>query len=456
MNDCGKLLVVDNSTAQTVTELLAFAASQVVPAPGREPWEYGWCLREYRHSPAAALPGPEGPVTLSGEGIAAWEKAATILLREKQIRDRWDAEEFWGLLASMTVASLTAGNAIAFFDRNVTLLRTAGPALTVLLVANATWSRPPLTFGDAVVGDAGQEFLDYVNTSAGSRSQVSDATAKSWLAEQVQPRVAKKGSVQPVAIACWTIGQQRLAFNETERHIRNIVDLAMLLEHDLEAHEIYQRGGTNRPGIRGLTLDRGAIERGLVKSARLELAAFQLTAHALSSGRGPHHWHGAEPFPLGKLFDQNYLRDAVQSCLRQDPISNRVRVAARWFSEAHFTIADDDAALALGVAMDALLSGQRSLPGSAMADRFALLAEDPKQRRKKVTAYLDFYAARSSVAHGGRSSKLEREDFLQEYRASVHWAAWRLLALRDTFVPSSEKEVDALFDDLRWGVRAWA
>jgi len=65
--------------------------------------------------------------------------------------------------------------------------------------------------------------------------------------------------------------------------------------------------------------------------------------------------------------------------------------------------ATDDAALALGVAMDALLSGQRAMPGSALADRFAMLADDPLQRRNLVAEYLASYQVRSSVAHGGRS-----------------------------------------------------
>jgi hypothetical protein len=163
-----------------------------------------------------------------------------------------------------------------------------------------------------------------------------------------------------------------------------------------------------------------------------------------------------EPLPLGKLLDQEYLRNVVKSCLHQDPVSNRIRVAARWFAEAHYTTAEDDAALALGVSMDAILGGQRVLPGSAMADRFALLDADPMQRRDRVKSYLELYGVRSSVAHGGRSSKLGEEDFLKDYRAAVYWAAWRSIALREEFAPASEKEVDELFNDLRWNARTWS
>jgi hypothetical protein len=186
-----------------------------------------------------------------------------------------------------------------------------------------------------------------------------------------------------------------------------------------------------------------------------EPASVPLHVDALEGER----WHirliAAEPFPLGELMNQEYLHEAVTSCLKQNPISNRIRVAARWFAEAHYSIADDDAALALGVAMDSMLTGQRALAGSVMADRFALLAEDPRDRRERAKTYLDYYSVRSSVAHGGRSSKLDQDDFIESYLEFVRWAAWRLLAVQDTFAPSSEKEIDALFDDLRWGIRTW-
>lgn len=227
-----------------------------------------------------------------------------------------------------------------------------------------------------------------------------------------------------------------------------------MLERDLESHQIFRRGDVNRPGIRGLALDRGAIGRNLEEAAKLELVASPLTVTSIGDARAT-HWFSAEPLPLGELLNQDYLRTAVRSCLKEDPISKRVRVATRWFSEAHYTLAADDAALALGIAMDALLTGQGNLPSSAMADRLAMLAENPLDRSKLVDEYLNFFKVRSSVAHGGRSSKLDQPGFIKEYRALVHWAACRLLALRDKFDVSVESEVDPLVNDLRWGVRSW-
>lgn len=160
-------------------------------------------------------------------------------------------------------------------------------------------------------------------------------------------------------------------------------------------------------------------------------------------------WYGAEPVPLGALLAQPYLRTAVSSCLRSDPLS-------RWFSESHFTEELDNSALALGVSMDALLSGKRALPGSALADRYALLSDEPSARRARRMEFNDFYSVRSAIAHGGASSKIEQETFIDRYQHAVREAAWRIIALREQFEPQSDKDVDDVFDDLRLGVRSWS
>ena len=442
-------------TADAITDLLVVASSNVVPAPGREPLTQGWYIRQYRHSDEAALPGPKGPVTLSSDGLTSFEDATEMLLREKAVLDRWDPEELWGVVASLVVDASDCKNSKDFLKNKVKLLRTSGRSLTIDLIANVTWGSAPVDFGDTVIGDADTTFLEFVNSHARRRPKVSAEVASTWLDTHVQGRINEEDGTRPVAIAAWTVGQQMLAGRETERELRNIVDLTLLLERDLEAHKAYQHGETNQPGLRGRTLDRGAVERGLAGMPAFELMSVPLHVDALDGERWHIQWFNSEPFPLGQLLNQEYLYEAVTSCLKQNPISKRIRVAARWFAEAHYAIADDDAALALGVAMDAMLTGQRALPGSAMADRFALLAEDPKDRRECAKTYLDFYRVRSSIAHGGRSSKLDQDDFMETCLEFVRWAAWRLLTVQDTFAPSSEKEIDDLFDDLRWGIRTW-
>jgi hypothetical protein len=453
---CEMLHSVAKNDTPTVAGLLVTAASTVVPAPGSEPWDYGWCLENYRNSENAALSSSRGPVTLTSQGVKAYEDSVTRLLKDGKISARWDTEEFWGLVAVTVVVAaseLAEEERLAYVEDKINFLRNAGKALTVQLIANVTWDRAPLALGAAVIGNANDEFLNFVNSSSRGRIQLEEELWQRWKERYVEPRIGE-GSPTPIAIACWTIGQNRLAFGETERQLRNIVDLALLLERDLEGHGIYHRGDINRPGIRGVVLDRGAIGRNLKEDAAVELAAPQLTITDAGDARS-FHWFSAEPLPLGTLLDQDYLCEAVRSCLKDDPISRRVRVAARWFSEAHYTLADDDAALALGVAMDSLLTGKNSLPGSAMADRVAALSDDPLKRPELVAEYFDFYQVRSSVAHGGRSSKLNNADFMSRFRSFVHWIAWRSIALRDKFAISAEEEVDALYNNLRWGVRSW-
>lgn len=172
------------------------------------------------------------------------------------------------------------------------------------------------------------------------------------------------------------------------------------------------------------------------------------------SGGSPVHWYGAEPLPLGVLLQQQYLRAAITRGLEDTPIGRRLRVGARWIAEAHYATAPDDAALALGVALDALLGGESALPGSAMGDRAALLVADASQRRTTRKRYLDFYGIRSAVAHGGQSSKLN-EAALAGAFSLARTTAWRLLAFADTFKPTSDRRVDDLFEELRLGLVAW-
>jgi hypothetical protein len=445
--------MVERKTS-SITELLAVACSHARPVPGRQPWQYGWSVPEYRRSTRAAVLGPDGPMALDGEGLKNFEEVATKLLREKQIQDRWDSQEFWGILASLVVAGRHAVDGNSYAEEKIKFLRTIGPTLTVSLIANTTWDRPPMALGDSIIGDAGEEFLNFVNASARNRASVNEAEADRWLQEQIQPRTTED-SARPTAIACWSPGQSMLSTRQAERELRNLVDLTILLENDLQSHKVYRRGETNRPGLRGLTLDRGALERGITDGARVELACFSLVIDSAEKYQKSVRWFNAEPLPLGQLLSQEYLSDAVRSCMSDDPISSRIKLAARWFADAHYTLANDDAALALGIAMDALLTGKRALSGGAMADRFALLAENPEQRRSLAHSYLNFYGARSSVAHGGRSKKIDDNNFMEQYRSSVHWAAWRSLALRETFSPSTEDDVDELFDDLRWGAKKW-
>ncbi len=340
-----------SATNQSAAQLLEFAAQHVVPAPHGEPWDYGWHLPDYRNSPTAAIQGPDGPVRLDREGLTAWEAAISHLLREPAVLARWTKDEFWGIAASMTAAAAAAStheDMVRIIEIALQKFRSARPALSIFLVANVSWPGEPLDFGDVVIGQADDRFLQLVNSSANDRVGVSRERASKWFAEQIDPRISGDNRISPVAIASWSIGQEELAYKAADKRLRSLAELVTLLEVDLPGHRVYRRGSVNRPGLRGLTLDRGSIERGLRSEARVELYLRGLRVSPDFPAAGDAvRWYSSEPFPLGALLEQDNVRAAVAKCLEDHPISARVRTAARWIAEAHYTEDDDDATLAL-------------------------------------------------------------------------------------------------------------
>lgn len=436
-----------------VQQRLELAVAHVVAAPQREPWTYGWAYEDYRYSEEAAFDGPSGPLSMSAQGLSAFDEAMTLLLKEPDVRQRWSSEELWGLVATMLGAARETGAEPEFIERGLRRVRQAPQALSVVLIANASWSGPPLEVADMVIGHATQAFFEEVRRVGGNRLTPAPELAERWIREQVAPRLDEETSSVPVALATWGWGQSSRANEEVERRVRNLVDLCLLLEPDLRGHELYRRGAANRPGVRGLTLDRGAIGSNLQGPGRLELFSQPLVVQDLG-GEAPVQWHGAEPMPLGDLLAQPTLRDSVVACFGDDPIARRLRIAARWFAESHYTSEHDDAALALGVALDAMLSGKDVLPGSALADRFAMLEPVPAERAERVKTHLGLYRVRSAVAHGGASSSLNA-GLIDRFVSEVQWVAQRLLALRAQFAPEDESDIRTCFDELRWGIRGW-
>jgi hypothetical protein len=237
------LHAVAKNDAPSIAELLVTAAAAVVPAPGCEPWDHGWCLDSYRKSEDAALSSFRGPMTLNSQGIKAYEDAVMRLLQESKISARWDPEEFWELVAVTVVLSaseIAVEERPVYVQEKIDFLRNAGKALTVQLVANVTWGYPALEFGSASIGNANDDFLSFTNAASRGRVQLDEQLWESWKAKYVEPRMTEN-PLEPVAIACWTVGQNELAFGETERQLRDIVDLALLLERDLESHKIYRK-----------------------------------------------------------------------------------------------------------------------------------------------------------------------------------------------------------------------
>ncbi|MFH8514030.1 hypothetical protein ACH4CE_02545 [Streptomyces gelaticus] len=435
---------------QRITDLLVKAATTIEEAPDAKPWNYGWFLPEYRHSEGAALGTPDGPVTMTSDGVSTYEEAVESLLNQSSIRDRWDAEEFWGLVASLVAAASATEDVSSFIAKNISKLIKPSPALVVFPVANVKWEGSPMLLGKkCAIGKAGAEFTEQV-TKLGGRASA---------AEEVIIEFAERQKYQesPVCFAMLASGQRGMAFTQASRQFEMLVDISLLLEIDKEGYGLHSsRGSWNRPGVRGLTLDRSAIEQ----SMRGNKSAVELFSNPLiydELGRaGGHLWYSADPIPLHAVLSHEPLRDATLKAL-VDPgsIYRRLRVAGKWFSEAFWASNPDDATLALGVALDALIGSKSGLPGRAMKERFALLDDSPHSRSLRAKQYDELYRVRSTVAHGGISGKVEEEGFVKGFQREVTWAAWRLIAMQADFSVSGDADLDEVFERLRWGTSEW-
>ncbi|MFB6650822.1 hypothetical protein ACFCZ4_04510 [Streptomyces microflavus] len=435
---------------QRITDLLVKAAATIVEAPDAEPWNYGWFLPDYRHSEGAALDTPDGPVTMTSEGVSAYEEAVQSLLNQPSVRDRWDAEEFWGLVASLVAAASAADDVLSFIAKNLSRLIKPSPSLVIFPVANVAWDGLPMLLGSkCAIGKAGAEFAEQV-TKLGGRA----STAKEVISEFLQRQTYQES---PVYFAMLATGQREMAFTQASRQFEMLVDISLLLEVDKEDRGLHSsRGAWNRPGVRGLTLDRGAIEQGMRENeSAVELFSNPLIYDELGQSGG-HHWYSAEPIPLYSVLSHEPLRVATLKAL-VDPgtVYRRLRVAGKWFSEAFWASNSDDATLALGVAMDALIGSKSGLPGRAMKERFALLDDSPHARPLHAKKYEELYRVRSTVAHGGISSKVEEDGFIKGFQRQVTWAAWRLIAMQEDFSISGDADLDETFEGLRWGTSEW-
>lgn len=472
----------EDGSRSSPTQLLVEAAAHLRPAPNARPWNYGWSQEEYRHNGDPAVSTPSGVMAMSPQGIRPYEQAVAVLMKMPAIVARWDAGQFWGTVAEVVayIAQSTDRDATAasFFER----LTKSSPTLVAFPIANITWQGQPMKVSSGVIGYLNDEYVSAVNAVAGNRSKLEGGSLDKWKKEQAFHQHGSDGTVkakkskghtespagacgsvagsgimppEPIIWSCWVPGQQDLAFKQAEREFETVVSLTLLLEHDLGAHGIYMlRDNTNRPGIRGIALDRGAIEHLLGQHGNTELVTSVLMLSNATSGVS-HRWLSADPVPLSDLLNNSSLKYDVDKCLSKDsPVVKRIKVAARWYFQAIWATQIDDSALALGIALDALVGSRSGLPGRELRQRFAFLEPDPTLRAGRAARFDEIYSVRSSVAHGGSSKRLTF-DFVKAMAADITWAAHRLLKLDEDFSPGSDSAIDEIYEGLRWDTLRW-
>ncbi|MGW0944222.1 hypothetical protein ACWD4O_16955 [Streptomyces sp. NPDC002623] len=432
------------------TELVLTAVANAEYSDNTKPWDYGWCTESYRHSQTAAISSPSGPVRLSAEGVGRLEELHALLAKQPQVRDRWSLEELWGFLATLIAFVHGSEEPEDKARRLLARIIYTEPSIVIFPVSNIEWTGEPVRMGKKnVIGLLDEKFVDSVQ-NLGGRGQAHRSQIETYVSElkHREPRVG---------FAALVPGQRGMARRQAARNFHALVNLTMMLVTNKSDRNLWSlRGDTNRPGLRGIALDRKAVEASVRESGdHAELYSNPLVIDAIGNSGGI-QWRGEDPVPLKELLADDLLHAAVETCLMQEnSFLRRLHVAARWFAESYWASAQDDAALAAGVALDALLGSKSALPGRAMKERYALLEPDPRARSKRAKEHEDFYSVRSTVAHGGEVRKLSEGNFLRDMQDSVTWAAWRLLDIHATFSVSSEKEFESLFDEIRWGTREW-
>jgi hypothetical protein len=440
---------VSPRTRPDVQELLTKAANSVVPAVGGDPWEYGWSQPDYRHSDLAALSDPRGPMTMTKSGLIAYEDAMECLLKDEAVGTRWSEDQLWGVVASLAVDASRSQEPAERVASLLAWLRNASETLTVLPLANVSWTGEPLVLSDLVLGVLDEGLRHTIDSNANGRTTV----PKSNLDRLSQTY----GSTSLVAVAVWGPSQGKLAVAQAERRVRSLLDLSLFLEPEPAGAGLYSlRGPTNRPGVRGVTMHRHAVADGLTAAG----AHHELAAEILVVGEGGAQWavqwHSTDLFPLDDLLAKPARRSALERCLRGElPLARRASVAARWYAEAHWASNAEDAMLALGVSLDALIGSRQGLPGRAMRERFALLEPDPTLRATRARRHAAIYSARSAVAHAGASRTASKAEFVRDVARDVVWTMYRMIAFDALFSPKNDDDLDDGFERLRWGMANW-
>jgi hypothetical protein len=259
-----------------------------------------------------------------------------------------------------------------------------------------------------------------------------------------------------VLFSWWSQSQGEKARTEAFQAFEHLLTVSLLLSPDLESLGLHGlRGDSHRPGVRGLTLHRPVLVDAGRSTETLsgELSAEVLQRSRLKSGV-THVWYGEDPFPLDRILGTESVRRTVLAVVQGNrALHARVRAAARWHAKAHWSYSPEDAVLALGVAFDSLLSERAGLPGRSVAERFAFLDSDARRRSERAKSFVEMYSARSSVAHGGRSSRLDEPEFARRMASELRWATQRLLDVSHSAGATSDSELAAMFDELKWGTR---
>jgi hypothetical protein len=429
-----------------------------------EAWDHGWSVESYRRSGQAAMSHRKGlAVSLPAIGVSRFEEAAEALLSLSSIREQYYGADVWELLALLIGTlplTLSQAELDAAIGRRLSSLLNPPAAFVVFPLANVAVGSSQLELANTLIGVPTSEWhQDFTNkTGVSLESTVSDRSPW-WLRTVVADSNSATASIeeqQVVLFAWWGKQQFRKGEALAAKIFDDIVALAIALQPDLDALGLYSlRGDSHRPGERGLTLDRqslGILARHCSPSLAHELGS-ELLVRGVLGVTVSYRWKGEEPFPLGKLLERQAVKDSLIRLLAQrGPVEARLVQAARWHAKAHWSDTPEDAVLALGVALEAMFQEEGGSPGRVLAERFALLDPERSQRPLRYRRFLEYYSARSSVAHGAKSSRSQDFMFVRQMAADMRAAISRVVELSSQAAITSEKDYSQMFERLKWGL----
>lgn len=410
---------------------------------------WAWLEAEYRASNARAFHGNGLALTVGDEAVPKLENAVGRLLRDQRVRAVWRDEDLW-----TTVLSLLAA---AFEDESIDLetavrkLVKPAPVRISFALANVTWATDPTSLGGIMLAR-----VESPEDAALVANRLSlDGRGVRSFVDHAQQLLREFGSF--VVATATSPRQGELAHEDFTRRLDDLIGLVLLFSDRLDDHGIYSlRGATNRPGMRGVALDRRALGELLAAKGAGELNARVLTMTGWGSGNS-FHWQSADPMPLDRLLDADLLALLDDLLVAEDAIAQRLRVAARWYARAFWADAHDDSALAVSVALDSLLTGKDAVPGAVSKGRFALLERDPASRAARFDRYEEVYKVRNAIAHGGEATRsLARVGGARAILADARWVARQLLALRRISTPEDDAAFRELWSAVQWGTVPWA
>ncbi|HEX4961974.1 MAG TPA: hypothetical protein VF173_14125 [Thermoanaerobaculia bacterium] len=415
-------------------------------------WDYGWCLEEHRRSSEAALTHDEThSVVLTTGAVAALEAATIALLRQPAVVNLYDPEEFWSIVAGLIGTlplDLDESGLKPLIDARLQRLLSPPPATVLFPVSHIAMPSGCLQIGPLKIGAAKSVWAslpESVQKDIAEKTSLADI----WWGE------ALEGSPNDLILCAYTTRSQLgRAYHDAAEDFDDLVSLALMFEANLDELELYSlRGDVYRPGVRGIKTDRHALGEAVARDSKLgrELAATILTTGIFGPSTSL-HWLGESTFPLERLLAVNAIRERATFLLSTSTsVTRRLRLAARWHAKAHWSTEIDDAVLALGISFDVLLKEKGNSPGRVHAERFAFLVPDPEERRRRYKRFQgEYYAARSAVAHGGRSSATDAA-FVRRMAADVRAIFYRLVDHVQTRAIQTDAEYDTLFDELKWG-----